>query len=88
LIRNSSLPQALGMATLKQKIAAERAVREMLEDNGLPEPDQVEYGYGCIRFLFVEPKLAVVIDIDDFPADYDGGLKEYDDMDSADGEAA
>jgi hypothetical protein len=76
------------MATLKQKIAAERAVREMLEDNGLPEPDQVEYGYGCIRFIFAEERLAVVIDIDDFPVDYNGRLEEHDDIDSADDEAA
>jgi hypothetical protein len=66
------------MATLKQKIAAERAVREMLEDNGLPEPDRVEYGSSCIRFLFEEPKLAVVIEVDEFPVGPDDPPARYD----------
>lgn len=39
-------------------------MRELLEDNDLPAPDEVEYGYGCIRLLFNEPKTALVIDID------------------------
>jgi hypothetical protein len=54
----------LAVATLRQKILAERRMRELLEDNGLPLPDEVEYGYGCIRLLFHEPKTALVIDID------------------------
>jgi hypothetical protein len=53
------------MASLKQKILAERRMRELLEENGLPAPDEVEYGYGCIRLLFHEPKTAFVIDIDE-----------------------
>lgn len=53
------------MATLKQKIRAEVAMRELLRKNGLPEPDGVEYGHGCIRLFFNEPKVALVVDIDD-----------------------
>lgn len=52
------------MATLKQKIAAEAKMRELLRENGMPQPDGVEYGHGCIRLFFDEPKVAVVVDID------------------------
>jgi hypothetical protein len=55
------------MATLKQKIAAERDGRAMLEQGGLPQPDGVEYGYTCIRFFWNEPKLMLVIEIDKPP---------------------
>ena len=55
------------MATLAQKKKAERRMRELLESNGLPQPDEVEYGFTCIRLLWREPKLAVVIDIDEPP---------------------
>jgi hypothetical protein len=60
------------MASLRQKIAAEHSVRELLEKNGLPEPDEVEYGYGCIRLLFHEPKTALIVDIDEPEDDSDG----------------
>jgi hypothetical protein len=53
------------MATLAQKIEAEKRMRELLEQNDLPEPDYVEYGFTCIRVFFERPKLCVVIDIDD-----------------------
>ena len=52
------------MATLEQKIKAEAKVREMLRESGLPDPDGVEYGHGCIRLFFDEPKIALVVDID------------------------
>jgi hypothetical protein len=55
------------MATLAQKIDAERRMRELLEDNGLPQPDMVEYGFTCIRLIFEDSKTVVVIDIDDPP---------------------
>jgi hypothetical protein len=53
------------MATLAQKIDSERRMRELLDRGGLPQPDRVEYGFTCIRLIFEEPKLVVVIDIDD-----------------------
>jgi hypothetical protein len=56
------------MATLKQKIRAEVRVREMLAENGAPAPDQVEYGFGCIRVFWIEPKVVLVVDIGDLPA--------------------
>ena len=63
------------MASLRQKIMAERQMRELLEENGLPEPDEVEYGFGCIRLLFHEPKTALIIDIDE-PDDSHGEADE------------
>ena len=54
-----------GMATHAQKTEAEAKMRDLIADNGLPEPDAVEYGFTCIRLLWHEPKLAVVIDIDE-----------------------
>jgi hypothetical protein len=56
-----------GMATLAQKIAAEAKMRDLIAENGLPEPDAVEYGFTCIRLIWHEQKLAVVIDIDEPP---------------------
>jgi hypothetical protein len=55
------------MATLAQKIETEKRMRDLLETNGLPPPDYVEYGYTCIRLIFEEPKLCVIIDIDEPP---------------------
>ncbi len=55
------------MATLKQKIEAERRMRELLENNGLPQPDAVEYGYTCIRLFWNSTKHVVIVDIDEPP---------------------
>jgi hypothetical protein len=52
------------MATLAQKIEAEKRMRDLLEEGGLPQPDYVEYGFTCIRLFFEETKTVVVIDID------------------------
>jgi hypothetical protein len=59
------------MATLKQKISAEREVRAMIKEQGLPEPDCIEYGYMCIRVFWLEQKLCVRIDIDEPPPGYE-----------------
>ncbi len=53
------------MATLAQKIETEARMRELLESNGMPQPDEVEYGFGCVRLFFHETKTVVVVDIDD-----------------------
>ena len=58
---------AADMATLAQKIKAERQMRDLLEQNGLPQPDHVEYGFTCIRLFFNETKVVVVVDIDEPP---------------------
>ena len=57
------------MATLKQKIECEMKVRQMLDDADVPPPDHIEYGYCCIRVFWIEPKVALVVDIDDVPND-------------------
>jgi hypothetical protein len=59
------------MATLKQKIKAEASGRKMLEESGIPQPDDVEYGHTCIRFLWNEQKVALVIEIDEPPEDFE-----------------
>jgi hypothetical protein len=61
----------LRMATLAQKIEAEEKMRRLLADNGMPEPDEVEYGHTCIRLLWHDQKAVVVIDIDDPPPGLD-----------------
>jgi hypothetical protein len=52
------------MATLAQKIEAERRMRDLLAEGGLPQPDRVEYGFTCIRLFFEDTMTVVIIDID------------------------
>lgn len=49
---------------LETKIRAEHRMRQLLESEGLPQPDEVEYGHSCVRFLFHESKACIVIDLD------------------------
>lgn len=72
------------MASLAQKIKAEQRMRELLEQEGLPCPDTIEYGQTCVRFFWHEPKACIVIDIDP-PSDgrvetLDGGFEYVDDQ--------
>jgi hypothetical protein len=68
------MPHHLGMATLSQKIECEQRMRKLLHDNGLPEPDGVEYGHTCVRFFFEESEACVVVDIDN--SDDDATLED------------
>lgn len=54
------------MAPIDRKQKAERLMRELLDDAGLPEPDEVEYGHACIRLLWHDRKVAVIVDVSDF----------------------
>lgn len=54
-----------GMASLAQKLKAEKRMRELLQENELPQPDWVEYGFSCVRFFFRHTKHVVIIDIDE-----------------------
>lgn len=54
------------MAPIDHKQLAERRMLQLLEDSGLPAPDRVEYGERCIRLLWEDRKVAVVVDLDDF----------------------
>jgi hypothetical protein len=53
-----------GMASLAQKIRCEQQARELVRENGVPEPDRVEYGYRCIRLFWEESRTVLVVDID------------------------
>jgi len=54
------------MATIDQKQRAERRMLQLLDDAGLPPPDEIQYGQSCVRFLWHDRKVAVVVDLDDF----------------------
>jgi hypothetical protein len=51
---------------LEAKIEVEHRFRELLRSEGMPQPDEVEYGYGCVRFMFQESKTCVVIELDGY----------------------
>jgi hypothetical protein len=51
--------------TLGDKIEAEHQFREFLREYDLPQPDEVEYGNTCLRFLYYESKTCVVFDLDE-----------------------
>jgi hypothetical protein len=59
--------------TLAAKIEAEHRLRELLRAEGMPQPDEVEYGHTCVRFLFHESKTCVVIDLDGCDGEGDSG---------------
>ena len=44
---------------------AEAEMRELLDEAGLPEPDDVEYGERSVYLRWIEQKLEVAIDLDD-----------------------
>jgi hypothetical protein len=54
------------MAPIDDKQKAERRMRELLDNAGVPGPDEVEYGDQCIRMLWHDRKVAVVVDVSDF----------------------
>lgn len=56
---------AAGVATLFEKIRTEKRTRDFLEENGLPQPDHVEYGFTCVRLFFEASKTVLVVDIDE-----------------------
>ncbi|HEY0226490.1 MAG TPA: hypothetical protein VGC05_08840 [Mycobacterium sp.] len=62
------------MAPIDLKQLAERRMLALLEDSGLPLPDEVQYGTNCIRFLWLDRKVAVVVDLEEFrEVDANGG---------------
>jgi hypothetical protein len=71
LFRYGGRADHVGMASLREKIDAERTIRDLLREHGMPEPERVEYGYTCIRVFFDEPKVCVVIDIDEAPEGFE-----------------
>jgi hypothetical protein len=67
------------MAITGEHAAAERALRELLPDAGLPQPDEVEYREESVVFLWHETKLAVIVDLDGTGAGAEGGWADDDD---------
>ena len=62
------------MAPIDHKQQAERRFLALLEDSGLPLPDEVEYGAHCVRFLWLDRKVAVVVELEEFSeVDANGG---------------
>lgn len=52
-------------------VLAKARMLQMLEDAGLPAPDEIEDGTTCVRFLWHDRKVAVVVELDD-ESDDDG----------------
>lgn len=67
MIRDRPIPHDLSVATLEQRIEAERDIAALLEQRGLPEPDDVEYARTCIRLIWWDPKRALIVPIDPPP---------------------
>lgn len=55
------------LPTLGEKRSAEQAARAMLDEQGLPPPDHVEYGFTCIRLFWMEQKVVLIVDLIDPP---------------------
>ena len=47
-------------------------MRDLLEENSLPQPDYVEYGFACIRCFFKDSRHVVIIDLDESRDDETG----------------
>lgn len=52
------------MAPIDHKQLVERRFKALMEDSGLPQPDEVEYGTDCVRFLWPDRKLVVIVDLE------------------------
>jgi hypothetical protein len=62
--RGSGVKLSVMHLTSEEKLEAEHQFREFLREYDLPEPDEVEYGFTCLRFYYHEPKTCVVFDLD------------------------
>ncbi len=63
------------MASIDQKQLVERRFMALIEDSGLPLPDEVEYGTDCVRFLWLDRKLVVIVDLENSgEVDANGGF--------------
>jgi hypothetical protein len=55
-----------GMAPIDKKHRAEQRMRALLDNAGLPDPDEVQYGQSSISLLWHDRKVAVVVDVSEF----------------------
>jgi hypothetical protein len=74
LIRHSRLFDAAGMAPIDRKLQVQRRMLRLLDDNGLPAPDEVELGEREVRFLWLDRKVALVVELD--TDEYDDHIPE------------
>ena len=63
-LRHIVRPHPADMAPIDQKQLVEHRFMALMEDSGLPLPDEVEYGTDCVRFLWLDRKLVVIVDIE------------------------
>lgn len=54
-----------GMQPIDRRELAERRMLALLEDSGLPLPDEVQHGTDCVRFLWLDRRVAVVVELDE-----------------------
>jgi hypothetical protein len=54
------------VAPIDIKQRAERRMLELIDGAGLPPPDTIEHGERCVRFLWHDRKVAVVVDVSEF----------------------
>jgi hypothetical protein len=52
------------MAPIDRKQQVERRMLRLLKDNGLPAPDEVQYADREVRFIWLDRKVALVVDLD------------------------
>ena len=62
------------MAPIDRKLQVQRRTLRLLEDNGLPGPDQIEFGEHEVRFLWLDRKVALVVELD--TDDFDDHIPE------------
>ena len=62
------------MESMDRKERCEQRITEFLDDCGLPQPDDIEYGDQQVRFLWTERKVGLIVDLEDFEEiDANGG---------------
>jgi hypothetical protein len=51
------------VATIAELIHAECAMRSLIDENDLPQPDRVEYGHSTVWLRWDDRKLVVAIEV-------------------------
>ena len=67
MFRYSGRADTWGMSTTPWFVTAYERMSSLLEEAGLPAPDDVECGEDCIRLLWHERKVCICIDREEVP---------------------
>ena len=59
------------MSTLKHHLEADVRIRRLLEENGLPAPDAIEYEEHSVWVFWDEPRVALEIELEADPGSDD-----------------